>query len=100
MTMKVIPLSSALGAEVIGVDFKKNLSKEIIQKLIKAFLKYHLLCLRSKPLNPEQFFKVACCFGTPFSETTRDQWVNNLPEISKLVSTYKSEKILFIIFVQ
>ena len=37
MTMKVIPLSSALGAEVIGVDFKKNLSKDIIQKLSKAF---------------------------------------------------------------
>ena len=30
-------------------------------------------------------------FGTPFSETTRKKWVDEIPEISRLDSTYKTE---------
>ena len=43
MTMKIIALSSALGAEVVGIDLKNKLSQEVIKKLKTTFLKYHLL---------------------------------------------------------
>ena len=92
MTFNILPLSAALGAEVIGVDFAKAVSEETLKEIKKAFLKYHLICIRGQPLSPKQFFQFASSFGTPFSETTRDQWVDGIPEISKLISTYKSEQ--------
>ena len=92
MTLEIRPLSDALGAEAIGVNFKEPLSSEVVNDIKVAFLKYHLLCLRSDPLNPKQLFNLASHFGIPFSETTRSQWVDGISEISRLDSTYKSEE--------
>ena len=90
--MNILPLSNALGAEVIGVNLKMPLSSGEVNEIKTAFLKYHLLCLRSDPLNPKQFFEFSSHFGSPFSETTRSQWVDGLPQISKLDSTYITDK--------
>ena len=91
MTLKFHPLSDALGAEVVGVDFTKPLRSDDVNELQNAFLKHHLLCLRGDPLSANEFFQVANYFGTPFSETTRTKWVDEIPEISRLDSTYKTE---------
>ena len=92
MTLEIRPLSNALGAEVLGVNLKEPLSSDDINEIKAAFLKYHLLCLRGDPLTPKQFFDFSSHFGIPFSETTRSQWVDDLPQISRLDSTYKTEK--------
>ena len=88
----VKPLSNALGAEITGGDFTKPLNQNDIVFLKQNFLKYHLLCLRSKVLTAQQLYKVASYLGEPFSEVTRNHWDKGTPEISILDSTYKSEK--------
>ena len=90
MTFEIRPLSDALGAEVLGGNFKAALAAGEIDELKSAFLRYHLLCVRSEPLSPQAFFQVASYFGTPFVETTRKNWVGDVPEISRLESTYKT----------
>ena len=90
MTFEIRPLSDALGAEVLGGNFKATLAVGEIDELKSAFLRYHLLCVRSEPLSPQAFFQVASYFGTPFVETTRKNWVGDVPEISRLESTYKT----------
>ena len=92
MALEIHPLNDALGAEVLGVNLKEPLSSDNINEIKAAFLKYHLLCLRGDPLTPKQFFDFSSHFGIPFSETTRSQWVDDLPQISRLDSTYKTEK--------
>ena len=91
MTLEFRPLSDALGAEVVGGDFTKSVTAGDVDKLKNAFLKHHLLCLRSDPLSAKALFQVASYFGTPFSETNREKWVDEIPEISRLESTYKTK---------
>ncbi len=91
MTLEIRPLCDALGAEVVGQDFAVPLTKDELNELNGAFLTYHLLCLRGSCLNPEEFYRVASYFGTPFAETTRKNWVGKVPEISRLESTYKTD---------
>ena len=92
MTFEIRPLSDALGAEVLGGNFKAALAVGEIDELKSAFLRYHLLCVRSEPLSPQAFFQVASYFGTPFVETIRKNWVGDVPEISRLESTYKTQE--------
>lgn len=89
MTLDIRPLSDALGAEVIGLDLSKPLSDEQVAEVRQAFLDHHLLCFRGKPLPARAFREVARMFGTPHAETTRAHWVDGVPEISRLDSTYK-----------
>ena len=72
MTLEFRPLSDALGAEVVGGDFTKSVIAGDVDKLKNAFLKYHLLCLRSAPLSAKALFQVASYFGTPFSAQLAD----------------------------
>jgi len=90
MQLTINPLNDALGAEIIGGDYSKQLNSDEIKLLNEAFLKYHLICLRSKKLTPKEFLKLASYFGKPFSEITRNNWIREAPEISKLDSTYNS----------
>jgi len=90
--LTVKPLSKALGAEIIGGDYSKPLNEKNINFLKNNFLKYHLLCLRSKKLNAKELYKVANYFGQPFTEVTRNHWDKEVPEISILESTYNSQR--------
>ena len=92
MKLKVSPLSNVLGAEIFNGNYSNPLNNEEIELIYKAFLKYHLLCLRSKILNSKELYKLATYFGKPFTEVTRNHWDIDVPQISILESTYNSEK--------
>ena len=92
MTLDIRPLTDALGAEVLGCDFSRPLETGDVDELKRAFLTHHLLCLRGKPLSAQAFRDVARYFGPPHAETTRKHWVDSVPEISRLVSTYKTSE--------
>ncbi len=55
MDFEVSPLSKALGAEIIGGDYTKPLKSKQKHYLNKCFLKYHLLCLRSKNYHQKNY---------------------------------------------
>jgi len=87
--LEIRPLSDALGAEVSGLDLTKPLDDATIAKIQDAFLKYHLLCIRSAPLEPAEFARVAGYFGKPQLQLLRKRRHGETPEVSILESTYK-----------
>ncbi|MEN3364723.1 MAG: taurine dioxygenase [Burkholderiales bacterium] len=63
MTITLNPLSSALGAEVTGLDVN-NITPEIAEMLHAAFLEHHVLVLHGEILREEHLIEFGKCFGT------------------------------------
>ncbi len=59
--MDIQPLAGALGAEIRGVDLKKDFSKAVHD----AFLKYSVLVIRDQQLEPADLMGVGARFGEP-----------------------------------
>jgi taurine dioxygenase len=91
MSLEINPLDDALGAEVSGVDLSQPLAEKDIATIKDAFLNHHLLCFRSDPLAANDFSVVASLFGEPQLQLIRKNRHNEVPEISVLDSTYKSD---------
>ena len=89
MTLQIRPLSDALGAEVDGVDWTRPVSDTTVAAVKDAFLRYHLLCLRSAPLAPAAFAQVGRYFGEPQLQLLRNMRVEKALEVSVFNSTYK-----------
>jgi taurine dioxygenase len=87
--LQIRPLSDALGAEVSGLDLTKPQDDKTISAIRQAFLKHHLLCFRSQPLEPSEFARVAGYFGKPQLQLLRKKRHGETPEVSILESTYK-----------
>ena len=90
MTVQIIPLSDALGAEVSGVNWKQPVDNATVTAINAAFFEYHLLCLRSEPLQPVEFVQVARYFGEPQLQLLRSYRDGEAPEVSVLESTYQT----------
>ncbi len=90
MPLTISPLCDVLGAEVSGIDWSQALDDTTIAALHQAFLDYHLLCLRSDPLSPANFARVARYFGEPQLQLKRSQRHSDVPEVSTLESTYNT----------
>ena len=79
MTLQITPLSDALGAEVSGVDWAQPVSATTVAALKAAFLRYHLLCLRTQPLAPTTFAQVSRYFGEPQVQLLRNMRIEAAP---------------------
>ena len=90
MTLRIVPLSEALGAEVTGPDWAQPLDAKTSAALRHAFLEFHLLCLRSEPLTSLAFLGLAQHFGTPQTQLIADERQADAPEVSRLETTYPS----------
>lgn len=90
MTLRIAPLSPALGAEISGPDWSRPLDECAVTALQTAFLEFHLLCLRAEPLTPRAFARLAQYFGTPQIQLIADERQADAPEVSRLETTYPS----------
>lgn len=89
MPLKICALDDALGAEVSGLNFSQRLDAEDVVALRDAFLKYHLLCLRSERLTPEAFVVLSRYFGDPKLHVLRNRRHGEVPEVAVMDSTYQ-----------
>ena len=90
MTLRIVPLSPALGAEVSGLDWSRPLDDRAVAALKDGFLESHLLCLRAEPLTPQAFAGLARTFGTPQVQLIARERQADAPEVSRLETTYRS----------
>lgn len=90
MELEINPLSPALGAEVVGLDVAWPLKPDAVEAINGAFLRHHLLCIRSQPLEPEAFDRLGRAFGEPKVQLLRDRRHGAVNTVSFLESTYKS----------
>jgi taurine dioxygenase len=87
MSLRITPFTPVLGAEISGLEVD-SLVDDTRQALYRAFLEFHVLCIRSPVLDPGQLLRIAQVFGTPKPQLLRRQRLDALPQISILDSTY------------
>jgi len=62
MSMRIVPLAGALGAEIHGVDLKGDVDWKA---LLEAFARYAVIVVRDQRLEPADIMKVGERFGPP-----------------------------------
>ena len=62
-SLTVTPLSTALGAQISGVDITQPLNIEHRDAIDQALLKHSVLFFRNQPINPQQQARFAANFG-------------------------------------
>jgi taurine dioxygenase len=63
MSLHIAPLSSALGAQISGVDISQPLNPEDRDAIEQALLRYQVLFFRDQPITPPQQAQFAAQFG-------------------------------------
>jgi taurine dioxygenase len=72
--MDVIPLTTAIGAEVRGVDARQPLAESLFADLHAALMEHLVLFLRGQDVSEEEQLAFAANFGPPVSASmTRDR---------------------------
>lgn len=77
---QVQPISSALGAELHGIDLGAELSDATVAALRQALLDHLVIFFRDQDLPPERFLALAKRFGTPI-EYPFVKGIEGFPEI-------------------
>jgi taurine dioxygenase len=63
MSLDIIPLSSALGAQISGVDLSRDLNTAQRDAIEQALLTHQVLFFREQPITPQQQARFAAQFG-------------------------------------
>ena len=63
MSFEIQPLTSAIGAEISGVDLRHPLSDRELGEISKALLDHHALFFRDQPITPQEQVDLARHFG-------------------------------------
>jgi taurine dioxygenase len=61
--IRVTPLSNALGAEISGVDLRRELAPDTVRRIRDAWNEHIVLVIRDQDLSMEQQLRFAGCFG-------------------------------------
>ena len=61
--MEIRPLSGALGAEIVGIDFAAGVDDDAFRRVLAAFHRYSVIVVRDQSLTPEQHLAAARRFG-------------------------------------
>lgn len=63
MSLHITPISSALGAQISGVDLSRELTTEQRNAIEQALLAHQVLFFRDQPITPQQQARFAAQFG-------------------------------------
>lgn len=62
-SFRVTPIGTAIGAQVEGVDLRRDISRDLKEDLNRALLDWKVLFFRDQPISPEQQREVARQWG-------------------------------------
>jgi taurine dioxygenase len=63
MALEIKPLSSVLGAEILGADLGQDLDAATFTKIHEAWLRHQVICLRNQKISKEDQLRFAARFG-------------------------------------
>jgi taurine dioxygenase len=92
-TLEIQRIAGALGAEVLGIDLAKPLSREQVGELRRAWLEHLVLFFRDQALTPGQFMVFARAWGEPI-EYPFVHGIEGFPQIIE-VKKLEHEKVNF-----
>jgi taurine dioxygenase len=78
--MEVRRISGALGAEILGVDLRKDLAEETVAAIRRAFLEHLVVFFHDQPLTPALFMAFARRMGKPI-EYPQVKGIAGFPEV-------------------
>ena len=78
--MEVRRISGALGAEILGVDLRKDLAEETVAAIRRAFLDHLVVFFHDQPLTPALFMAFARRMGKPI-EYPQVKGIAGFPEV-------------------
>ena len=81
---EIRPLSSALGAEIVGVDLGRGVDGEQFNAIYRAFLRYQVLLFRDQDLPPGRQVEFARRFGEVQIHVMNQYHVDGYPELYRL----------------
>lgn len=64
MAIEIVPLTTAIGAEIRGVDMRRPQDPATVAEIRAAWLKHQVLLFRDQDVTPEQHIRFSRCFGT------------------------------------
>lgn len=80
-------LAGNIGAEILGIDLSRDLPKETVAALRKAWLDNQVIFFRDQDLPPDRFLAFAKCFG----ETQPYPFVKGLEDFPEVIAIAKLE---------
>lgn len=79
--MVAYPIAGRIGAEIVGLDLRQNLSESIIREIRQALIKYKVIFFRGQHLSPEAQIAFAQQFGELTTAHPSLPSLPNYPEI-------------------
>ena len=86
-SMHIAPLSTALGAEILGIDLAGEIPDQAAADIHAAFLAHRVLFFRDQSLSPPAFVQFARLFGEPDIYP----FIKGLPETPEVIEIIKTE---------
>ena len=83
--LMVAPVGGCIGAEISGVDLRKDLDDEAVAEIRRAWLDHLVVFFRDQPLTPAQFSAFARSIGTP----GRYPFVPGMPDHPEIIEVKK-----------
>lgn len=84
-SMRVVPLSPHIGADIVGVDISQPISAEAFQVIFEAWMAHHVLRFRGQNLTKEQLQDFSSRFGeldkAPIN-TKGEPWLAGYPNMA------------------
>lgn len=84
-TIRITPLTTALGAEIENLDLSKSLPPETVSILRQALLDHLVIFVRDQNMTPQQYLAFAETMGEPMDYP----FVSGLPEASLITPVVK-----------
>lgn len=88
---QVIPLKSALGARIEGLDRSRAGEPETAALLARALAEHLLVVVPGQPMTPEQTRDFSRAFGQPQKQLLRYKRSGAVPDVSVMVSTLMAD---------
>jgi taurine dioxygenase len=94
MPLVVKPLSSALGAEIAGIDLREELSAQTFAEIVDAWHKHLVILFRNQSLSEDDQIRFAQRFGVLQKRTRPPETINEAghtkhPQLTMLVSNIR-----------
>jgi taurine dioxygenase len=92
--IEVRPLAGALGAEVFGVDLRRELTPEVIAEIRRAHLEYLVIFFRDQLISDDELARFGRCFGELAPLPPHRQVPGKFPELL-VIDKQPSDKLVF-----
>ncbi len=94
MTLAVKPISPALGAEIVGIDLREDLSAAAVAEIVEAWHQHLVLLFRNQSLSEDDQIRFARHFGDLQKRTRPPEAINEAghtkyPQLTMLVSNIR-----------